>query len=246
MIVSVLGDSSAPARTVSSSSADKGLPCASVRLSRPTSRMSIAPSSPPLPSEGANMWKMPSSNDGTLFHATPVPITTATAKAVASARTTRCTGITLGYLRHTRFSGSRLRRGPRLLRACQTRSMSGRVLLTGAGGQLGSCLAAQATDQGRDLLVLNSSQWDITDPAAAERIVKSGDVVMNCAAYTNVDGAETAQAAAYSVNAAGPAHLARACARAGARLIHVSTDFVFSGDFGPEGKGVAPHPYEHM
>jgi dTDP-4-dehydrorhamnose reductase len=124
--------------------------------------------------------------------------------------------------------------------------MSGRIVITGAGGQLGSCLAAQTTHQGRDLLALNSSQWDITDPAAAEGIVKSGDVVMNCAAYTNVDGAESAPAAAYAVNAAGPEHIARACARAGARLIHVSTDFVFNldFDFGPDGKGVAPHPYE--
>jgi dTDP-4-dehydrorhamnose reductase len=124
--------------------------------------------------------------------------------------------------------------------------MSGRIVITGAGGQLGSCLAAQTTHQGRDLLALNSSQWDITDPAAAEGIVKSGDVVMNCAAYTNVDGAESAPAAAYAVNAAGPEHIARACARAGARLIHVSTDFVFNFDFdfGPDGKEVAPHPYE--
>ena len=118
--------------------------------------------------------------------------------------------------------------------------MSGRIVITGAGGQLGSCLAAQAADQGRDLLALNSSQWDITVPAAAERIVKSGDVVVNCAAYTDVDGAESAQAAAYGVNAAGPEHIALACARAGAQLIHVSTDFVFGGDLG----GVTPRPYE--
>ena len=118
--------------------------------------------------------------------------------------------------------------------------MSGRIVITGAGGQLGSCLAAQAADQGRDVLALSSSQWDITDPAAAERIVKSGDVVLNCAAYTDVDGAESARAAAHAVNAAGPEHIARACARAGAQLIHVSTDYVFNGDFG----GAAPHPYE--
>jgi dTDP-4-dehydrorhamnose reductase len=118
--------------------------------------------------------------------------------------------------------------------------MSGRIVITGAGGQLGSCLAAQAVDQGRDVLALISSQWDITDPAAAERIVKGGDVVVNCAAYTNVDGAESDESAAYAVNAAGPEHIARACARAGARLIHVSTDYVFNGDFGD----AAPRPYE--
>jgi dTDP-4-dehydrorhamnose reductase len=122
--------------------------------------------------------------------------------------------------------------------------MSGRIVITGAGGQLGSCLAALAAGQGRDVLALTSSQWDITDPAAAERIVERGDVVINCAAYTDVDGAESDETAAYAVNAAGPEHIARACARVGARLIHVSTDYVFNGDFGSDSNGAAPHPYE--
>jgi dTDP-4-dehydrorhamnose reductase len=118
--------------------------------------------------------------------------------------------------------------------------MSGRIVITGAGGQLGSWLAARAARQGNDVLALTSSQWDITDPGAAERIVQSGDVVVNCAAYTNVDAAESDESTAYAVNAAGPEHIARACARAGAQLIHVSTDYVFSGDFGAAG----PRPYE--
>jgi dTDP-4-dehydrorhamnose reductase len=115
-----------------------------------------------------------------------------------------------------------------------------RIVITGAGGQLGSFLAAEAVRQGRDVLALTSSQWDITDPEAAGQIVETGDVVINCAAYTNVDGAESDEATAHAVNAAGPEHIARACARAGARLVHISTDYVFSGDFG----GSAPHPYE--
>jgi dTDP-4-dehydrorhamnose reductase len=118
--------------------------------------------------------------------------------------------------------------------------MSDRFVITGAGGQLGRCLSALATDQGRDVLSFTSSQWDITDPAAAQRIIGDGDVVINCAAYTNVDGAESDEAGAYAVNAAGPEHIARACARVGARLIHVSTDYVFSGDFGAG----EPRPYE--
>ena len=65
-------------------------------------------------------------------------------------------------------------------------------------------------------------------------------MVINCAAYTNVDGAESDEAGAYAVNATGPGNIARACARAGARLIHVSTDYVFDGDFG----GAPPRPYE--
>src|ERR1700739_5076736 len=108
--------------------------------------------------------------------------------------------------------------------------MSNRIVIAGAGGQTGSCLAAEAVRRGRDVLALTSSQWDITDPQAAEQIVQTGDVVINCAAYTNVDAAEGDEERAYAVNAAGPEHIARACARAGARLIHISTDYVFSGE----------------
>jgi dTDP-4-dehydrorhamnose reductase len=115
-----------------------------------------------------------------------------------------------------------------------------RIVITGAGGQAGSWLAAEATRRGRDVLALTSSQWDITDPQAAGQIVQTGDVVINCAAYTNVDAAEADEERAYAVNATGPRHVARACARVGARLIHISTDYVFSGNFG----GSAPHPYE--
>jgi dTDP-4-dehydrorhamnose reductase len=123
--------------------------------------------------------------------------------------------------------------------------MSERLVISGAGGQLGTSLTALVAERGRDVLALTSSQWDITDPAAAERIIRGGDVVVNCAAYTNVDGAESDEATAYAVNASGPEHLARACARAGARLIHVSTDYVFTAEpvtgAPPEG---GPRPYE--
>jgi dTDP-4-dehydrorhamnose reductase len=129
--------------------------------------------------------------------------------------------------------------------------MSGRIVITGAGGQLGSVLGARAASQGYDVLALTSSQWDITDPGAAERIgqsglqtgLQSGDVVINCAAYTNVDAAESDESRAYAVNATGPEHIARACAHAGAQLIHVSTDYVFGGSL--EGQVRAdPRPYE--
>ncbi|OOK81785.1 dTDP-4-dehydrorhamnose reductase [Mycobacterium kansasii] len=118
--------------------------------------------------------------------------------------------------------------------------MSGRIVITGAGGQLGRVAAAQAARAGREVLAQTSSQWDITDPGAAGAIIQTGDVVLNCAAYTDVDAAESDEARAYAVNASGPEHLARACARVGARLIHVSTDYVFNGDF----NGAQPHPYE--
>jgi dTDP-4-dehydrorhamnose reductase len=101
-------------------------------------------------------------------------------------------------------------------------------------------LAAQANGQGRDVLALTSAEWDITDPSAAERFVQSGDVVVNCAAYTKVDAAEEDQERANAVNALGPEHVAHACARAGADLIHISTDYVFSGLF----EGGQRRPYE--
>ncbi|MBY0442871.1 MAG: dTDP-4-dehydrorhamnose reductase [Mycobacteriaceae bacterium] len=121
--------------------------------------------------------------------------------------------------------------------------MLGRLVITGAGGQLGGCLAAEALRQGRNVVALTRADWDITDPAAAEHLLKdcgSGDVVVNCAAYTNVDRAESDESTAFAVNALGPQHLARACARVGAQLVHVSTDYVFSGDFGD----ASPRPYQ--
>ncbi len=94
---------------------------------------------------------------------------------------------------------------------------------------MGRFLAAQARRQGRDVLALTSAEWDITDPTAAERFIQSGDVVVNCAAYTKVDLAEGDPTRAHAVNAVGPENVARVCARVGADMIHISTDYVFSG-----------------
>jgi len=104
------------------------------------------------------------------------------------------------------------------------------MVITGAGGQVGRFLAAQAARQGYEVCALSHRDFDITDPAAAQRWVRPGDVVVNCAAFTAVDDAEADPGAAYAVNAAGPAGIARACAAVRARLIHISTDYVFSGD----------------
>jgi len=116
-----------------------------------------------------------------------------------------------------------------------------RIVITGAGGQVGTFLAARAAAAGRDVLALTSAQCDITEVAAVDAVdLRPTDVLVNCAAYTAVDAAETDPDRAFAVNAAGPGHLATACARAGARLIHLSTDYVFDGDFG----GAPPRPYE--
>ncbi len=119
-------------------------------------------------------------------------------------------------------------------------TMSQRIVITGAGGMVGRVLAGQAARQGREVLTLTSAQCDITDPAAPERFVAAGDVVVNCAAYTQVDRAEADPDRAHAVNSVGAENVAHACARAGAELVHISTDYVFSGDFG----GAEPRPYE--
>ena len=104
-----------------------------------------------------------------------------------------------------------------------------RALVTGADGQLGRALVARLGDElvwagGRAAL-------DVTDAAAvASRVAASRpDVVFNATAYNRVDEAERDPAAALLVNAAGPAHLARASRETGALLVHVSTDYVFDG-----------------
>lgn len=97
--------------------------------------------------------------------------------------------------------------------------------MTGARGQVGRQLlrlAPGARAYGRDDL-------DITDADALGAVLTPGTVVLNCAAYTAVDQAESDPEAAFTANATGPAVLAAACARAEARLIHLSTDYVFAG-----------------
>ncbi|MDU9049162.1 MAG: dTDP-4-dehydrorhamnose reductase [Candidatus Electrothrix sp. Rat3] len=105
------------------------------------------------------------------------------------------------------------------------------ILITGAGGQLGQdCLTVMGeehTVHGR-----TSKQVDITHSEQVRREIKElqPDVVVNCAAYTAVDRCESEQDACWAVNAQGAAKLAEACAAGSARLIHISTDYVFAGD----------------
>ncbi|WP_214368589.1 dTDP-4-dehydrorhamnose reductase [Pseudonocardia sp. H11422] len=111
-----------------------------------------------------------------------------------------------------------------------------RWLITGANGMLGTALRAALA--GQEPVALGRAELDVTDAGSVERAITAHrpDVVLNAAAYTAVDAAETAHAAAYAGNAEGPATLAAACAGAGVRLLHVSTDYVFAGD--------ATTPYE--
>ncbi|HEX7297867.1 MAG TPA: dTDP-4-dehydrorhamnose reductase [Solirubrobacteraceae bacterium] len=106
-----------------------------------------------------------------------------------------------------------------------------RLLVTGGAGMLGQAVAAVATRLGHDVIALSRADLDITDSDHVRRVVAAAEprAVINCAAWTDVDGAETAEAAAMAVNATGAGNVARAAAENGARLVHVSTDYVFDG-----------------
>ncbi|WP_062643358.1 dTDP-4-dehydrorhamnose reductase [Streptomyces maremycinicus] len=106
-----------------------------------------------------------------------------------------------------------------------------RWLVTGAGGMLGQDTVAELTRRGEDVTGLDRSALDITRPGSVARAFAAHrpDLVVNCAAWTAVDDAETDEARALLVNGEGPRLLAAACAAHGARLVHVSTDYVFDG-----------------
>ncbi|MEV6969580.1 dTDP-4-dehydrorhamnose reductase [Hamadaea sp. NPDC051192] len=106
-----------------------------------------------------------------------------------------------------------------------------KILVAGAGGMLGRRLSVLPGCHGADRAAL-----DITDRSAVADAVTGYDAVINAAAWTDVDGAETREAEATALNGDGPANLAAACAASGAVLLHVSTDYVFAGD------GTAPYP----
>ena len=99
-----------------------------------------------------------------------------------------------------------------------------KIFVAGARGQLGRSLVARAPVTAVDI-----DELDITDAAAVERAVRGFDVVINAAAYTGVDKAESERDKAYAVNRDGAGNLARACEATGARFLHVSTDYVFDG-----------------
>lgn len=102
-----------------------------------------------------------------------------------------------------------------------------RALITGASGQLGSDLRRLLPDA----VWRSRAALDITDLGAVREVVKRAgcEVVFNCAAYNAVDRAEAESGLAIAVNATGAGNVARACAEAGARLVHYSTNFVFDG-----------------
>ncbi len=106
-----------------------------------------------------------------------------------------------------------------------------KLLVTGAKGMLGQAVVAATEKSGDQTLALGRGELDITDAAALTATIDQfePDALINCAAWTDVDGAEAEEAAATEINGNGAANLAAACARNGVRLVHVSTDYVFDG-----------------
>ena len=102
-----------------------------------------------------------------------------------------------------------------------------RILLTGSAGMLGRDLVDVLGDH--DVTAATRHTLDITHPDAVDEAVAAHDVIINAAAYTAVDQAESERDLAFAINAEGPRNLARAAHRHGTRLIHVSTDYVFDG-----------------
>jgi dTDP-4-dehydrorhamnose reductase len=105
------------------------------------------------------------------------------------------------------------------------------ILIIGSNGQLGRETQKQLTDKSREFIACDYPDVDITSLSSVEGLVEQvmPSTVINCAAYTNVDKAEEDRGNAYKVNALGPKYLAETCNARDIELIHISTDYVFSG-----------------
>ena len=106
------------------------------------------------------------------------------------------------------------------------------LLITGSRGQLGRALRSHFSPS-HQVTLWSRPQHDIAHPATAEAVAAlAPDVVINAAAWTNVDGAESSPDAAFAANALGPKYLAEGCARCGAALVQISSNEVFAGESG--------------
>jgi dTDP-4-dehydrorhamnose reductase len=106
-----------------------------------------------------------------------------------------------------------------------------KLLVTGAAGMLGRDVMLAAGNAGHDVIGFGRAELDVTDPAGLEKKfdLERPDVVINCAAWTDVDGAEAAEEAAFAVNGTGAGNVAAAAAAVGASVVQVSSDYVFDG-----------------
>ena len=106
-----------------------------------------------------------------------------------------------------------------------------KLLVTGAAGMLGRDVMLAAGNAGHDLVGFGRAELDITDAAALAKKfdLERPDIVINCAAWTDVDGAEAEEQAAFAVNGTGAGNVAAAAAAVGASVVYVSSDYVFDG-----------------
>src|SRR6266446_4506483 len=109
-------------------------------------------------------------------------------------------------------------------------SPSVEMLILGARGQVGRALAAESNRRRLKVRALGHAECDISDPDAVTRAVEGARWVVNCAACTAVDRAETKDENAFRINADGVRNVAMACACASIPLVHISTDYVFDGE----------------
>ncbi|WP_156163908.1 dTDP-4-dehydrorhamnose reductase [Demequina maris] len=116
-------------------------------------------------------------------------------------------------------------------------------VITGAHGMLGRDLVEVTAENGARAVGIDRADADITDLASLEAAVPECDVIVNCAAYTAVDQAESDEDVARAINGVGAGNVAAVAATRGARLVHISTDYVFSGDASePYAEGAARAP----
>jgi len=127
----------------------------------------------------------------------------------------------------------------------QVEGDKGRVLVTGIRGMLGSEVCPALAEAGWSVIAADLAEFDISEAAAARRFVEDASpvAIVNCAAYTDVDGAEDEEPLAFRVNEQGARNIAEAAATVGAALLHVSTDYVFDGSKGtPYSEEDVPNP----
>ncbi len=107
-----------------------------------------------------------------------------------------------------------------------------KVLVTGVGGQLGFDVMRELARRGVEALGADRAEFDITDAGATRKFITdyAPDAVIHCSAYTAVDKAEDEAEACRAVNADGPANIARVCRDIGAKMVYISTDYVFPGN----------------
>jgi dTDP-4-dehydrorhamnose reductase len=104
-----------------------------------------------------------------------------------------------------------------------------RIAILGGKGMLGSDVAVACRESGLEPAVFDLPDFDITDTRQLRQVISDSDVLVNCAAYTDVDGAQSQTELAYAVNAEAVGHLGRLAKKAGKWVLHISTDFVFDG-----------------